>query len=245
MTTAAATRGDALVAFDDVGMVFPNGTRALSGVSFAIAAGTCHALCGENGAGKSTLMKLLFGLEQPTSGRILVDGVALAENSPRLAAARGIGMVHQHFSLVPSLTVAESVALGAEPMAGPLIDRRRSRAVVRDLGARYGLVVDPDAVVGRLSVAGQQKVEILKALARDVRLLILDEPTAVLTPQETDELFERLRDLRAAGLTIVFISHKLREVRALASHVTVLRLGAVTGDAQTAALDDVAIARIR
>ena len=234
----------ALVAFDDVGMVYPNGTRALSHVSFAVRRGTCHALCGENGAGKSTLMKLLFGLERPTAGRILVDGEPLAENSPRLAAARGIGMVHQHFSLVPSLTVAESVALGHEPMAGPLIDFATARKVVRNLGERYGLAVDPNAVVGRLSVAAQQKVEILKALARDVRLLILDEPTAVLTPQETDELFDRLRDLRAAGLTIVFISHKLREVRALASHVTVLRLGEVTGDAEIGELDDAAIARM-
>ena len=234
----------ALVAFDDVGMVYPNGTRALSHVSFAVRRGTCHALCGENGAGKSTLMKLLFGLEQPSAGRILVDGEPLVENSPRLAAIRGIGMVHQHFSLVPSLTVAESVALGREPMAGPLIDFSTARKVVRALGEQYGLTVDPDAVVGRLSVAAQQKVEILKALARDVRLLILDEPTAVLTPQETDELFERLRDLRAAGLTIVFISHKLREVRALASHVTVLRLGEVTGDAEIGELDDAAIARM-
>ncbi len=153
-------------------------------------------------------------------------------------------MVHQHFSLVPSLTVAESVALGHEPTHGPLLDFARARKIVRDLGARYGLVVDPDATVGRLSVAAQQKVEILKALARDVRLLILDEPTAVLTPQETDELFARLRDLRAAGLTIVFISHKLREVRALADHVTVLRLGEVTGDAAIGALDDAAIARL-
>ncbi len=213
-------------------------------MSFDIVAGTCHAICGENGAGKSTLMKLLFGLERPDSGTILVDGVALAAHSPRRAAALGIGMVHQHFSLVASLTVAENVILGREPRSGPLIDRRAARDEVRRLAARYRLAVEPDAVVGRLSVAAQQKVEILKALARDVRLLILDEPTAVLTPQETGELFDRLHDLRAAGLTILFISHKLREVRALASHVTVLRAGAVTGDADLAALDDATIARL-
>ena len=209
-----------------------------------MAGGTCHAICGENGAGKSTLMKILFGLEAPTTGTILVDGTALVDNSPRGAAAAGIGMVHQHFSLVASLTVAENIVLGREPTRGPLIDRVAARAEVRSLAIRYKLAVEPDAVVGALSVAAQQKVEILKALARRVRLLILDEPTAVLTPQETDELFDRLRDLRAAGLTIIFISHKLREVRALASHVTVLRGGVVTGDAPLDTLDDDTITRM-
>ncbi len=206
--------------------------------------GTCHAICGENGAGKSTLMKILFGLEAPTAGEILVDGAALPGNSPRGAAAAGIGMVHQHFSLVASLTVAENIVLGREPTRGLLIDRAAARAEVRGLARRYKLAVEPDAVVGALSVAAQQKVEILKALARQVRLLILDEPTAVLTPHETDELFDRLRDLRAAGLTIIFISHKLREVRALASHVTVLRGGVVTGDAPLDTLDDDTITRM-
>jgi ABC-type uncharacterized transport system ATPase subunit len=214
-------------------------------VSFAIEEGTCHAICGENGAGKSTLMKCLFGLEAPSAGRIEIAGRPIAAgHSPRDAAAAGIGMVHQHFSLVPSLTVAENVVLGREPTAGPLIDRAAARAEVRRLAERFRLAVEPDARVGRLSVAAQQKVEILKALARNVRLLILDEPTAVLTPQETDELFERLRHLRAEGLTVVFISHKLREVRALAEHVTVLRNGRMTGDAPIAELDDATIARL-
>ncbi len=233
-----------LVEFRGITKIYPNGTRALHDVSFGIAAGTCHAICGENGAGKSTLMKLLFGLERPDSGVIMVEGAALADNAPRVAAAHGIGMVHQHFSLVPSLTVAESIILGREPRRGLLTDRAASRREVADLAARYRLGVEPDAIVGRLSVAAQQKVEILKALARNVRLLILDEPTAVLTPQETDELFERLRGLREAGLTIIFISHKLREVRALASRVTVLRGGEVTGDADLAAVDDATIARL-
>ncbi len=233
-----------LVAFRGVGKTYANGVRALRDVSFGVEAGTCHAICGENGAGKSTLMKLLFGLEQPDSGAILVDDVPLADNSPRAAAAHGIGMVHQHFSLVPSLTVAENIVLGREPHLGPLTDRAAARREVAELGAHYRLAVPPDAVVSGLSVAAQQKVEILKALARKVRLLILDEPTAVLTPQETEELFDRLRHLRAAGLTIIFISHKLREVRALADHVTVLRAGEVTGDAAMAALDDATIARL-
>ena len=206
--------------------------------------GTCHAVCGENGAGKSTLMKVLFGLEQPDTGDILVDGAPTAIASPIAAAAAGIGMVHQHFSLVPSLTVGENVVLGREPAAGPLLDSAAMRAELRRLADRYRLAVDPDAVVGALSVAAQQKVEILKALARNVRLLILDEPTAVLTPQETDELFDRLRALLAAGLTVIFISHKLREVRALASHITVLRGGVVTGDAAMAEITDPEVARM-
>ena len=218
--------------------------RALHDVSFAVEAGTTHAICGENGAGKSTLMKLLFGMEQPDAGVVEVDGKPLSIASPRIAASAGIGMVHQHFSIVPSLSVAENIVLGREPTVGPLLDRAAMRAEVARLGARYGLPVDADAVVGRLSVAAQQKVEILKALAREVRLLILDEPTAVLTPQETDELFERLRFLRAAGLTVIFISHKLPEVRALASHVTVLRGGVVTGDAAIASVSDEAVARM-
>jgi len=233
-----------LVEFRGVSKTFPNGTVALRRVSFAIQAGTCHAICGENGAGKSTLMKVLFGLEEQDSGSIAVDGVVLEHNSPRIAASLGIGMVHQHFSLVPSLSVAESVALGREPRHGPLLDLAAARREVRDLAGRYKLEVDPDASVGHLSVAAQQKVEILKALARRIRLLILDEPTAVLTPQETEELFARLEHLRAAGLTIIFISHKLREVRALASHVTVMRGGRVTGDADMAGIGDEAIARM-
>jgi simple sugar transport system ATP-binding protein len=239
-----ADGGAPLVAFRHIGKMFANGVVALRDVSFAVHAGTCHAICGENGAGKSTLMKVLFGLEQPTEGEVWVGGARLADNSPRLAAACGIGMVHQHFSLVPSVSVADNVALGREPRIGPLIDRAAARAKVRELAARYHLAVDPDAIVATLSVAAQQKVEILKALSHEVRLLILDEPTAVLTPQETQELFERLRHLKALGLTIIFISHKLREVRALADHVTVLRGGRVTGDAPLAVMDDATIARL-
>jgi simple sugar transport system ATP-binding protein len=232
-----------LVAFRGVSKTFPNGVVALRDVSFAVQAGSCHAICGENGAGKSTLMKILFGLEQPSAGHIEVDGRLVTENSPRAAAANGIGMVHQHFSLVPSLTVTENIILAREPTSGPLIDRAAARAEVVRLTERFRLTVDPDAAVATLTVAAQQKVEILKALARQVRLLILDEPTAVLTPQETEELFDRLQHLRAEGLTVIFISHKLREVRALADWVTVLRGGRVTGDEALAQSDDATIAR--
>jgi ABC-type uncharacterized transport system ATPase subunit len=234
-----------VVAFDQVAKTYANGVAALRGVTFAVADGTCHAICGENGAGKSTLMKCLFGLEAPSAGTITLSGRAVGPaHSPRDAAAAGIGMVHQHFSLVPSLTVAENVVLGREPTRTALIDRTAARAEVQRLGERFHLSVDPEMRVATLSVAAQQKVEILKALARNVRLLILDEPTAVLTPQETEELFDRLRRLRAEGLTIIFISHKLREVRALAEHVTVLREGRVVGDAPIDTLDDATITRL-
>ncbi len=233
-----------LLAFAGISKRYGNGTLALDDVSFSVAGGVIHAVCGENGAGKSTLMKILFGLEQPSSGRVLIQGEETPITSPRVAAARGIGMVHQHFSLVPSLSVTENIVLGQEPRRGAFIDRMAARGRVEALSERYNLAVDPDATVRTLSVAAQQKVEILKALSREVGVLILDEPTAVLTPPETDELFERLRDLRAAGLTILFISHKLREVRALASHVTVLRAGRLAGDAPLSAIDDEAIARL-
>lgn len=234
-----------IIRFEAISKRYANGTQALSGVSFAIAAGGIHAICGENGAGKSTLMKILFGLEQPSGGTILLDGQAVSIASPRVAAGLGIAMVHQHFSLIPSLTVAENILLGQEPRRGLFIDRAAARRRVLALSARYNLDIDPDARVGALSVAAQQKVEILKALSRDgVRVLILDEPTAVLTPPETDELFQRLRDLQRAGLTILFISHKLREVRSLCAHVTALRLGQVSGDSGMDRISDAEIAAL-
>jgi simple sugar transport system ATP-binding protein len=238
-------RSHPLVAFREVSKTYANGVTALSGVSFSVNAGACHAICGENGAGKSTLMKCLYGFETPSAGVIEIDGRPTGESySPRAASAAGIGMVHQHFSLIPSFTVAENVSLGREPVRGGLVDRMAARAEVRRLAERFRLPVDPDARVGAMSVAAQQKVEILKALARDIRLLILDEPTAVLTPQETEELFERLRHLRAEGLTIIFISHKLREVQALADHVTVLRGGRLAGDAAAQDMDEATMARL-
>ncbi|MET0438771.1 MAG: ABC transporter ATP-binding protein [Devosia sp.] len=233
-----------LIAFEAISKVYGNGTRALTDVSFSVARGVIHAICGENGAGKSTLMKILFGLEQPSAGHLRFDDGIVDIRSPAAAADLGIGMVHQHFTLVPSLTVAENIFLGQERRNGLFVDRLKTRQRVAELSRRFNLAVDPDARVSTLSVAAQQKVEILKALSRDIRLLILDEPTAVLSPPETEELFARLRHLRDEGLTILFISHKLREVRALASHVTVLRAGRVAGDADLAHLDNDAVSKL-
>lgn len=238
MMISAAASAVRSITFENISKVYSNGTRALESVSFSIAPQTIHALCGENGAGKSTLMKLLFGLEGPTSGRILIGGQEVRINSPIAAAAHGIGMVHQHFSLLPSMTVAENISLGKEPRNGLLFDRQKAAERVVELSERYGLNVNPNAIVRDLSIAARQKVEILKALSGDVSILILDEPTAVLTPLETDELFERLHVLRSEGLTVIFISHRLREVRALSEHVTVLRGGRVALDSQLAGVTD-------
>jgi general nucleoside transport system ATP-binding protein len=199
-------------------------------IDLSIAPGTIHALLGENGAGKSTLMNILYGLLQPDEGKILIDGQPITVHSPKDALAAGVGMVHQHFMLVPVFTVAENVALGHEETK-PLgwLDRRRMRAKVRELSKQYGLQVDPDALTEDLPVGVQQRVEILKSLVRDAQVLILDEPTAVLTPGETEDLFRIMRELRASGKAIVFISHKLKEVQAIADTVTILRRGQVVG----------------
>ncbi|MGA5301528.1 ABC transporter ATP-binding protein [Nucisporomicrobium flavum] len=194
-------------------------------IDLTVEPGEVHALLGENGAGKSTLMNQLYGLLQPDEGEIVVDGVARTFRSPRDAIAAGIGMVHQHFMLVPVFTVAENIALGAEKTRAGFLDRRRARREVLEVSERYGLPVDPDALVENLPVGAQQRVEIVKALTRDVDLLILDEPTAVLTPQETEELLEVMRGLSDAGKSIVFITHKLKEVKAIADRITVIRRG--------------------
>ncbi len=203
-------------------------------IDLTVEPGEVHALLGENGAGKSTLMNQLYGLLQPDEGEILVDGAARTFRSPRDAIAAGIGMVHQHFMLVPVFTVAENIALGAEETrGGPLgwLDRRRSRRDVIATSEKYGLPVDPDALVENLPVGAQQRVEIVKALTRDVDLLILDEPTAVLTPQETEELLAVMRALTESGKSIVFITHKLKEVKAIADRITVIRRGRTVGTA--------------
>ena len=208
-------------------------------IDLSIAPGTIHALLGENGAGKSTLMNILYGLIQPDEGQILVDGKPITVHSPRDALAAGIGMVHQHFMLVPVFTVAENVALGHEETK-PLgwLDRRRMRTMVRQLSEQYGLQVDPDALTEDLPVGVQQRVEILKALVREAEVLILDEPTAVLTPGETEDLFRIMRELRASGKAIVFISHKLKEVQAIADTVTILRRGQVVGERPPSTSED-------
>ena len=209
-------------------------------IDLTVEPGEIHALLGENGAGKSTLMNVLYGLLQPDEGEILVNDVATKIHRPSDAIAAGIGMVHQHFMLVPVFSVADNVMLGAETTRGALrfLNRGAARKIVLDVSRRYGLPVNPDAIVENLPVGVQQRVEIVKALTRDVDLLILDEPTAVLTPQETDELLDVMRRLSDAGKSIVFITHKLREVKAIADRITVIRRGAVVGTAQPDASED-------
>ena len=207
-------------------------------IDLDVAAGEIHALLGENGAGKTTLMNVLYGLTQPDEGEMEVDGHRVHFRSPKDAIDAGIGMVHQHFMLVPVFTVAENVVLGREPTKPfGLLDRRRARAEVQDLSNRYGLSIDPDAYVEHLPVGVQQRVEIVKALIRQANVLILDEPTAVLTPNETQELFRIMRELKASGRSILFISHKLKEVQAVADTVTVLRRGRVVGSPPPTATD--------
>jgi simple sugar transport system ATP-binding protein len=208
-------------------------------IDLSVAPGQVHALLGENGAGKTTLMNVLYGLLQPDEGEILLDGKAVQFHSPKDAIAAGIGMVHQHFMLVPVFTVAENVTLGIEETRrSGLLDRRKTRRDVRELSRRYGLDVDPDALVENLPVGIQQRVEIVKALVRQATVLILDEPTAVLTPAETDDLFRIIRQLTAGGTCVVFISHKLREVQAIADTITVLRRGAAVGERPPTATED-------
>ncbi|HEX8919674.1 MAG TPA: ABC transporter ATP-binding protein [Chloroflexota bacterium] len=213
-------------------------------VDLAVLPAEVHALVGENGAGKTTLMKILFGLYQPDEGSIDLDGRPVTISSPHDAIAHGIGMVHQHFMLLPSLSVAENIVLGMEPTRAGLIDRDAARALTVKLSEQYGLRVDPSTIVGTLSVGLRQRVEILKALARGVSVLILDEPTAVLTPQETDELFRILGGLVADGMTVIFISHKLREVMEVSRHVTVMRQGRAVGTVQTGDTSPAELARM-
>ena len=208
-------------------------------ISLAVAPGQVHALLGENGAGKTTLMNVLYGLTQPDEGEILIDGEPAKFGSPKDAIAAGIGMVHQHFMLVPTFTVAENVTLGIEQADRVgLLDRRRTRREVRDLSHRYGLDVDPDALVENLPVGIQQRVEIVKALVRQANVLILDEPTAVLTPAETEELFRIIRQLKDGGTSVIFISHKLKEVQSIADTITVLRRGKVVGQRPPSATEE-------
>ena len=203
---------------------FP-GVVANDDVDFELAKGEVHALLGENGAGKSTLMNILYGLDHPDEGEIRLNGRPLRIDSPRAAIDHGIGMVHQHFMLIPVMTVAENIVLGIEPHNGPFLDIEAAEERVRELSQQFGLAVRPEARIESISVGMQQRVEILKALFRGAEILILDEPTAVLTPQEAEELFAIIRSLQAEGKSIIFISHKLGEVLAIADRITVLRRG--------------------
>jgi ABC-type uncharacterized transport system ATPase subunit len=203
---------------------FP-GVVANDDVSLEVRRGEVHALLGENGAGKSTLMNILYGLYRPDGGEIRLNGRRISFASARDAIRAGIGMVHQHFMLIPVMTVAENIVLGTEPRSGVFLDERGAEQRVRELSEQFGLAVDPAALVSEISVGQQQRVEILKALYRGADLLILDEPTAVLTPQEAGELFSIIRSLQADGKSIIFISHKLGEVLEIADRITVLRRG--------------------
>lgn len=205
-------------------------------IDLVVEPGEIHCLLGENGAGKSTLMNVLYGLYQADEGAILLDDQVQNFRGPGDAMHAGIGMVHQHFMLIPVFTVAENVMLGHESTkAGGVLDLESARTRVREISARFGFDVDPDALVENLPVGVQQRVEIIKALSRDAKVLVFDEPTAVLTPQETDELMGIMRQLKATGASIVFITHKLREVREVADRITVVRLGRVVGEASPTA----------
>jgi simple sugar transport system ATP-binding protein len=223
----------AIVDMRDIVKIYPNGVVANDGVSFSVEQGEIHALVGENGAGKSTLMKVLYALEQRTSGEILLKGEPVNFRSPHDAIHNGVGMVHQNFMLVPSFTIAQNIVLGHEPTRSALLDKQEAARVTRDLAEQYGLRVDADAVVDSVNVGMRQRVEILKTLYRGAEILILDEPTAVLTPQETNELFHAVRTLVDQGKTVIFITHKLREVKEISDRVTVMRNGRVMGTLPT------------
>jgi len=222
---------------------FP-GVLANDDVDLTLHEGEIVALLGENGAGKTTLMNVAYGLLTPEAGTILFEGKPVQIKSPRQAISLGIGMVHQHFMLVEPLTVAENIVLGQEPSRASIIDFDAARTFVKDLSDKYGLRVDPDARILDLPVGMQQRVEILKALYRGARILILDEPTAVLTPQEVRELFAVIRSLVEEGLTVAFITHKLEEVMNIADRVVVMRDGAVVGEVRPADTDQAGLARM-
>ena len=211
---------------------FP-GVLANDHVDFDVQAGEIHALLGENGAGKSTLMKILYGMYHPEEGEILLNGNPITIHSPTDSINHGIGMIHQHFMLVDNITVAENVALGLKSSREPRLDLDVVSARIRELAEKYGLQVDPNTIISKMAVGERQRVEIIKALYRGAALLVLDEPTAVLTPQEVDDLFVIFRQMAADGHALIFISHKLDEITALTDRVTVLRDGRVTGSVKT------------
>lgn len=233
-----------LIDMRDIVKVYPNGVVANDGVNFSVELGEIHALVGENGAGKTTLMKVLYGMERPTSGEIFLRNKEIEVHSPHDAIGMGIGMVHQNFMLIPSFTVAENIVLGEEPVQRGLIQKERSIQVTNELAQQYGLRVDASAVVESINVGMRQRVEIMKILYRGAEILILDEPTAVLTPQETNELFHAVRSLVEQGKTVIFITHKLREVKEISDRVTVMRAGKVMGTLPTSEATREGLARM-
>jgi general nucleoside transport system ATP-binding protein len=228
-----------------ISKAFP-GVVANDGIDLVVAPGEIHALLGENGAGKSTLMNVLYGLYQPDSGEILIDDAAVTFNDPGDAIAAGIGMVHQHFMLIPVFSVTENVMLGTESVRGPIgvLDVAQARRRIVELSERHGLRVDPDAIIEDLPVGVRQRVEIIKTLYRHSSVVVLDEPTAVLTPQEIEDLFDVMRSLKAGGTSIIFITHKLNEVLAVADRITVLRRGRVVGTTTPAEASEADLARM-
>ncbi len=234
-----------ILVLDKIRKVYSNGFIANNDVTLAVDEGEIHALVGENGAGKSTLMKVLFGVEIPESGRILLHGEEVHIDSPTVAIEKGIGMVYQNFMLVPSLTVTENLVLGMEPRTKKVFfDMDKAVQMVKEVSERYNFNIDPLAKVQDLPVGQKQKVEILKVLIRGAKIIILDEPTAVLTPQETRELFSELKGLKKLGHTVIFISHKLNEVTELCDRVTVMRAGRTIGVRNVADVSEADISRM-
>jgi general nucleoside transport system ATP-binding protein len=242
-TPEPATAGDIAVSLRGITKRFP-GVVANRDVDVDVRRGTVHAIVGENGAGKSTLMNILYGMYRPDEGTISLGGEVVTLNGPSDAIARGVGMVHQHFKLADYLTVLENVVLGDEPRRGLGLDFAGARARIVAIADRYGLEVDPDAMVEDLGVGDRQRVEILKVLYRGAHTLILDEPTAVLVPQEVDELFDALRELKSEGLSLVFISHKLDEVLAVADDITVMRRGTTVASVKPADVTPLQLAEL-
>lgn len=233
-----------ILLMDNITKVYPNGFVANKDVTLSVKKGEIHALMGENGAGKTTLMKVLFGIEKPEEGKIYIKGEEVQINNSLEAIDYGVGMVHQHFMLIPSLSVAENIVLGMEPKKGLFIDFQAAVKMTEEVSKKYNLKVDARAKVADLSVGVKQKVEILKALIRGAEVLILDEPTAVLTPQETEELFVELKHLREQGYTIIFISHKLNEIKELCDRLTVLRHGKLVGVEEVANVTEQEISKM-
>ncbi|MGQ9493124.1 MAG: ABC transporter ATP-binding protein [Anaerolineae bacterium] len=233
-----------LIEMHRVSKLYPNGVLANDRVDFTVEKGEIHALVGENGAGKTTLMKILYGMEMPTEGEIWLRGQRVYIRSPIDAIRQGIGMVHQNFMLIPSFTVAQNIVLGREPLERGFVDYTEAQRITESLSKEYGLKVEPDATIDSIPVGMRQRVEILKALHWGAEILILDEPTAVLTPQETRELFTAIHKLTERGKTVIFITHKLREVKEISDRVTVMRNGRVMGTLKTVEASETQIARM-
>ena len=233
-----------ILEMQDIWKIYPNGVVANKSMNLFVKKGEIHALLGENGAGKSTLMKVLFGIEQPTKGKIFYEGKEIEITSPHKAIEFGIGMVHQHFMLVPSLTVAENIILGMEPKKGLSVNMEKAYEFVKEQSDAFGLPVPSKEKVKDISVGMKQRVEIIKTLVRGANLIILDEPTAVLTPQETVDLFKALKSLTSKGKTIIFITHKLNEVKEIADRITVTRRGKVIGTADVKDITEIEMSKM-